>query len=70
MEGYNQPRSEGFGVDEGQWYNEAVTSRDSRRALCRIPADKVPNGQATELPEDVASQAYMQYDQAIPIFSF
>ena len=24
-----------IGVDEGQWYNEAVTSRESWRALCR-----------------------------------
>ena len=24
-----------IGVDESQWYSEAVTSRDSWRALCR-----------------------------------
>ena len=38
-----------------QWYNEAVTSRDSWRALCRRSFDKVPARRAAELPEDVVS---------------
>ena len=43
-----------IGVDESQWYNEAVTSRESWRALCRRSLDKVPDGRAAE-SEDVAS---------------
>ena len=30
--------------------NEAVTSRDSWRALCRLSFDSVPDGQAAKLP--------------------
>ena len=44
-----------IGVDEGQWYNEAVTSRDSWRALCMQSFYKVPAGRAAELPEDIYS---------------
>ena len=42
-----------IGIDEGQWYNEAVTSRESWRALCRQSLDKVPDGRAAELFENV-----------------
>ena len=46
IEGYNQPRP-----DEDEWYNEAVTCRESWRVLCGITLNKFSDGEAAELPE-------------------
>jgi len=40
-----------LGVDEDKWYNEAVTSREGWRALWRRKTDRIPSGQAAELPQ-------------------
>ena len=46
-----------IGIDEDQWFNEAVKSRASWRGLCRRQLDEVHDGWIAELPhhENVVS---------------